>query len=409
MAWASCYTADFQAASTVGAAAGTTAANDRRLLEAVLNAAGVSFVSGTIDVGRPALRIDPSSLATNVGVSLMASASRYAGMMCRFSVPSLAANAQWFRMIASTTTDNILIRVQSSGLIDYSFNGGTSFTSSGVSIVASRTYGIEVFVDWNTGTTHTLKVRLNGVEIINATGGASTVTAAQPVIGSAAVIAQQIDITDIVTYNDVGQYGLMSDWRVYGVEPTSDGTHSMTANDFQDASANNLSNSTTGSWDWVNDAPSAAPTVVDFVQQVVLRTTSYMEWVLNTATIPATSGTPVLVCLAAAMHPVASANANSVAFRLNSGGNVSTEAAIDTSVASNTLEYRKHHYTTEPTSGAAWTLAMVQALRARFGYSGDATPPPALDSIMAFVVVPTSQPARKPAVTSTAVNRSYTW
>ena len=91
----------------------------------------------------------------------------------------------------------------------------------------------------------------------------------------------------------------------------------------------------------------------------------------------------MLVCLAAAMHPVAAATANSVAFRLNSGGNLSSEAAIDTSVASNTLEYRKHHYLTEPSTAASWTTAMVQApLRSRFGYSGDASPPPALDAIM---------------------------
>jgi Holliday junction DNA helicase RuvB len=91
-----------------------------------------------------------------------------------------------------------------------------------------------------------------------------------------------------------------------------------------------------------------------------------MEWQLRA--MPAGYSAPKLVCLAAAMHPVASGNANSVAFRLNSGGNLSTEAVVDTSVASNTLEYRKHHYPTEPGTAATWTAAMVQApLRARFG------------------------------------------
>ncbi len=416
MAWGSAYTPEFRVASIVGAAQmNTTQANDRRLCEVVTGAP--TFVIDAIDTGRYALRCDSTSAAVNIGLSLVAASSRYAGGLCRFKkVSGSAATMGVLLLVASTNTDSIRLRMNATGVLGYSFNNGSTYTDTSTNI-GTGVHTLEAFVDWDVSTTHTLKIRVDGVEIVNTTGGASSVTAStttSPVqFGGSTTVASVNDYADMVTYNDPAQYGTLTDWRVIGLEPTADGTHSMTANDFQDDASTNLSNSTTTSWSKVDDAPSAAPSVTDFVQQVVLRTTSYMEWQLRAMTTGYSA--PVLVCLAAAMHPVAAATANTVAFRLVSGANASTETAIDTSVASNTLEYRKHHYTTEP-GGAAWTGAMVQApLRARFGYSGDATPPPALDSIMAFVVAQTlviatatATSATSATATGTATNHQFT-
>lgn len=409
MSWASCFTPDFRVASIVGAAAGTTAPNDRRLIE---NLTGTpTFVSGSLDAGRYALHIDPSGAATNIGLATMAASPRYSGLIFRFKTPAafVAATTQLCRVVASTAGESVTVRVTSAGLLQFSTNNGSTFTSSGATLAPGTVYALEVFVDWNTGTTHTIKILLNGTEIVNTTGGTAIVTGAVPTIGTNTTTGDAYDYADMATYNDVAQYGVIGpDWRVYGIQPVSDGTHSMTANDFQDDASANLTNATTTSWSKVDDAPTAAPTVTDFVKQVVVRSTSYMEWVL--AQVPSGTGAPLLVCLAAAMHPVGAATANAAQFRLNSGGNLSTEAAIDTSIASNTLEYRKHHYTAEPGSSAAWTLAMVNALRARFGYDGTSiAAPPALDSIMAFVLAPVTQvSATAAAISATSATAAMT-
>lgn len=394
MAWGSCYTPDFRVANTLGSTLMNTAqANDRRLVEGAAAPASLGFNLSAIDTGRYAVRCDSTTGSVNLHLALIAASSRYSGGLCRFQrVSGTAASQVICTCVASTTTDNVKVRVSSGGVLGYSFNNGSTYVDTALN-VNTGVHALEVFVDWDTGTTHTLKIRVDGIEVVSATGGASVVTAATvnaPIqFGGTATTNSVIDFADLVTYNDVAQYGTMNDWRVYGLEPTSDGAHSMTANDFQDDASANLSNSTTTSWSKVDDAPSAAPGVTDFVKQVVLRTTSYMEWVLRTDGIGALALAPVLVCLVAAMHPVASAtNVNQAAFRLNSGGNLSTEAVVDTSLTADTLEYRKHHYLTEPGSGAAWTLNMAKALRARFGYSGDVIPVPACDSIMAFVVCP---------------------
>lgn len=392
MAWGSAYSPDFRAATTTGAALMNTAqANDRRLVEAAAAPSSLAFNVDAIDTGRYAVRCDSTSTPVNISLALVAASSRYAGALCRFARVSGSATSQVLvTIVASTTTDNVRVRIGNTGLLGYSMNNGTSYTDTGTN-VNTGVHQLEVYVDWNVGTTHTLKIRCDNVEIVNTTGGASTVTAsttAAPVQwGGQATTVSVIDFADLVTYNDSAQYGVLTNWRVVGLEPTADGTHSFTDNDFQDAAAANITAANVAAkntWDYVNDAPGAAPDLTAFVQQVVIAATHYMEWQLRA--LPSGYQAPVLVCLAAAVHPVGAATANSSQFRLVSGANASAETAIDASVASNTLEYRKHHYTTEP-GGAAWTLAMVQApLRARFGYSGDATPPPAIDTLMAFVV-----------------------
>lgn len=404
MAWNACYCPDFQAASVVGALAGTTATNDRRLIN---NVSGTpTFVADVIDVGRHAVRCDSGTTATKLGQATMG-ATRYCGGIARFRVQTSAfTNAiELFGVAAGTGTNSVWVRAaQTTGEIQYTFGGSTgAYTGSGVFIAPQSVYQAEMFVDFNTGTTHTLKFRLNGVEILNVTGGTAidTVAASGFYCGANDIATSMIvDYSDMATYNDVAQYATVNDCRVYGLEPISDGTHSMTASDFQDNASTNLSNATTTSWQLIDDAPGRAPDVTDFVQQVVLRATSHMEWNLRALTIPSnlSASAPLLVSLAAAMHPVAAATANTVAFRLNSGGNVSAEAAIDTSVASNTLEFRHHFYNTEPSTAAAWTLAMAAALKAQFGFSSDATPPPALDAIMAFVVVPVTPVAILPDI-----------
>lgn len=388
MSYGSCYTPDFRVASIIGAASGTSATN-RRLVE---NTTGtVSFVQDAIDQGRYALRSSSAS-GQSIALSPVAATPRYSGMLFRWQISAFTANIQFCQLACTTATENVRIRVNSSGQLGYTFNNGTTYATTLYQFTAGVVYRIEVFVDWGTGTSHTLRIRVNGAEVVATSGGSASVTGTNMTFGAiTSTGTSQLDYADLVTYNDAAEYAALNDWRVYGLEPVADGTHSFTDNDFKNASGTNITAANVAAmqtWDMVNDAPGAAPSTSDFVQQAVLRGTSYMEWVLRGDRIPAEAQDPILVCLAAAMHPVGGTTANAAAFRLNSGGNVSAEAAVDTSIASNTLEYRKHAYLTEP-GGAGWTVAKANALRVRWGYDGTSiAAPPALDAAMAFVTCP---------------------
>jgi hypothetical protein len=368
----------------------TAQANDRRLLEWSQTPTSISFVADTIDTGRTSLRLDSTGAQTpQVGLpNLLASGGQVGGFMFRFKVQTLppTTNALFIWMRTSLAAEDIRVRINTTGALTYSRDGGGTYTGLGVTVNVGEVHTIEVMLDCGVSTTHTVKIRVDGVEKVNTTYGANAMTMSAVTNVPLQVQAAQedvIDVADLVSYNSTGEYGMLgSDWRVYGLTPTGDGTHSFTAGDFQDQASANIATNSTTSYQNVDEQP---PSTADFVKQVVSRTAGYLEWTFSS--LP-TSGTPVLVCLAAAVHPVASNLANLSQFRLNSGGNISTEATIDASVATDTLEYRKHHYPFEPVSGAAWSAAKVNALRVRYGFSTDISPPPALDSVMIFAVLP---------------------
>ena len=177
------------------------------------------------------------------------------------------------------------------------------------------------------------------------------------------------------------------------MQPNADGTHSFTTGDFQDNTSTNIATSATNVFSLLNEAP---PNLTAFAKQVVIRSTSYLE--VAFPSLPATVGTPVFVELKAALHPVGSNAANTSMFRLNDGGVEDGIAVADASLTADTLEYHKHGYQVRPNGGGAWDTASVNALRARFGYSTDVTPPPAIDTLFLQALAPiTLTPGRSMA------------
>lgn len=156
----------------------------------------------------------------------------------------------------------------------------------------------------------------------------------------------------------------------------SNGTHSFTANDFQNQASTNLTTASDIAA-LVDDYP---PSLSDFVKQVVIRSTGYAEFTFSD--MPASGiGEAVFVQLGIANHPVGTANANTSIMRLVDGATVTAEALADMTATADTLEYHKHGYSTAPSTSGAWSTSLVNALKARWGFSDDVTPPPALDSI----------------------------
>lgn len=168
------------------------------------------------------------------------------------------------------------------------------------------------------------------------------------------------------------------------LKPAACGTHSFTAGDFQDEASSALGTSETTSYTKLQEVPA---NTTAFVKQVAINASGYLEYTFGSFS-STTLGDPIFVNEVASMHPVAASTANTAAFRLNDGGTITAEAVLDTSVATDTLEFRMHGYAVRPNGSTAWTLPAVNALRARFGYSTDATPPPALDNIYLEVFAP---------------------
>ena len=163
--------------------------------------------------------------------------------------------------------------------------------------------------------------------------------------------------------------------------PNAVGTHNETAGDFtNDTGVPSMWETT--SWSKLDEWP---PNTTDYVRQVVNRTTSYLEYNLESSPAEATAKA---ICIMCASFPIATNTANEAGMRLfdRIGATVTSEAVWDNSVATNTLEYHRHVYPARPGGLGAWTKTSADSIRIRVGYSNDTSPVPAWSALLAEIV-----------------------
>lgn len=373
---------DAQFISSVGGGGATTALTDRKYFD---NVAGTAPTISTTTFlhGTAAMKIDGTvSGNSNVQYTLNNLSTMAAGCWFQIGAGTPSANCRVLRF----TPTNHELAFMSTGTIQLRPAGatGTDLFTPGAGVW----YWISLACD-TSANPHTLSARVYGPSgLLAATDAALTsATAATPqtglTIGSVSGSgAGGVDYyVDSLVVSDASS--LLAPRRVLLLRPTGNGTHSFTANDFQNQASTNLTTASDFSA-LVNKVPPATTT---FAKQVVIRTTGYCE--LTFEDLPTTGiSTPEYVQLVGAFHPVAAQTANTSQMRLNDNGTITAEALIDASVATDTLEYRKHGYQVAPSTSGAWTTNLVNGLKARYGFSDDVTPNPAIDAIYLETVAP---------------------
>lgn len=192
------------------------------------------------------------------------------------------------------------------------------------------------------------------------------------------------------SYNSDSTPGTFIPRRTIPLFPNGDGTHVFTAGDFQDNASAPILVAATTVHNLVDEFP---PGVTDFVKQVVLRTTAKVLIAFDDLPGSGISGTIDAVNLRGAFHPVGGNAPNQSQMHLNDGGTETAEAVFDATTATDTIEYRMHTYNVRPNGGGSFDTASVNALLGGFGYSGDISPPPALDAILLEALVACTQGA----------------
>jgi hypothetical protein len=158
------------------------------------------------------------------------------------------------------------------------------------------------------------------------------------------------------------------------------GTHSFTAGDFQDHTSTNLTVGETASDDYVKELP---PTTTEHVKQVVSRSAGYLEYIYDTT---AAGRIPVGVEQVIAGHNVGT-QSNLQKLQLNDGAAQSDAyAAASLGTSAGTLVTGSKHWTAAPSG--AWTAALADTLRARWGFSTDVATVPALDATWLEIAYP---------------------
>jgi hypothetical protein len=161
--------------------------------------------------------------------------------------------------------------------------------------------------------------------------------------------------------------------------PTSDGTHNVAgAADFRRGdTTTDITNATTTAFQLVDEVPldDATPDADDHIRIVApANVTDYVELVFGPASgFVAITGTINGVEAIGEVFAAGTGLSDEI-IRLNDNGtlNIIYDGTAVAGVTTGT--YKRKHYATAPSTGIAWTAALVNGIRWRYGYATDANP-----------------------------------
>lgn len=259
-----------------------------------------------------------------------------------------------------------------------------------VAVVVNTWYRIDLKVAGLAGTTHTTDWSVDGVA---QTQAARTTTAGVLDTFRIGTATATTAVTATVYYDDVllsatsGDYPLGAGSCV-GLFPSADGTHSFNAaTDFKVNNTTNIAVGATTTWNSINHGVNVT---TPFLAAAGAATGEYLEW-----TFPSLPGTVLTVngLEVVTAHYAAGTLANTQTVRLVDGGTTNDVTADqDFSVTGNVVINSKH-YATAPSSGVAWTITKVNALKMRWASSfvaADISPVPFINAVVLEVDFSTS-------------------
>lgn len=352
------------------------------------DSAGTTTINATAGpTGGPAYVFAAAATVPFLSVEAMPDASTQTNAMfrCKFKVSDATPSANTAIVsIVPNGGSQCRIELTTGGVLRALFGTATA-PQNGPTLSDDTWYELEVQADVSSGT-RSIRWRTADVATNTWTDQTGTTTAVAASTAYAVWFGEvagptsgiTITMTDIVIGFDTDT---SVDWLAAGetrnvgvLRPDSDGTHSFTAGDFKDTAGTNIATNATTAYQLVDDADQTS--LADFIQQAVIRADGYVEVGFGSAS----SVLPLAVGVTSTHHS-SSTSANQMGVRAtDDGGSNVTTLWNANDVSDTTAHWRQAVMTTKP-SGGAWTLAALNALMVRLGYSGDVTDIPYFDSV----------------------------
>lgn len=350
-----------------------------------------AFSTGVVRSGARSVRVNPSASATN----------HYAV----FIDPSVTATTAVSRIAVrfdSLPTVDCFIFASENGVPSINSSGAlfqvsdskiyartTTVTgATGVSVTTGVWYFIDVRIVVDPITSITVDVQVNGTAC-----GQAFDFAALSVIGDlyagvihASTVTADVYFDDLVVSQTSGDYPI-GDGFVHAFVPTSDGTHNVAgAADFRrGTTATDILNATTTAYQLVDEVPldSGTPDTDDYISCFnPPNSTDYVEVKYGAAPSSSTPAEGPRAVEVVYIHHEAGTGFGVSAAKLNDNGTISNVHAAGSVVGGTALRYESKHFATAPSTGVAWTAALFNNLRMRFGFSSDANPDQYFDGTM---------------------------
>jgi hypothetical protein len=250
-------------------------------------------------------------------------------------------------------------------------NGGTAAGSFAVALNTWYYLGMRYDVG---ATTYATDWWVNGAAQTQATLAGQTIgTVGKPRFGQGTAAVTSTTYYDAMAYATCANTdAIWTPGLIRGARIVATGTHNQTAGDLQDDASANLTNGD-GSWAKVDEVPVDGG--ADFIKQVVIRSTSYAEYIYDKV---AGGQTPRAMEQVVAFHNITTA-ANTQKAQLWDGTTAAdTYALVSSGSVAGQIATRSKQWATAPTG--AWTPTLADSCRLRWGFSTDVTDVPALDS-----------------------------
>jgi len=372
------------------------------LVDAVANGAGITFDTTNKRTGAASLKlIESGAAATNIQLG--------------FASTQVLVGSAYFRATAAPSVDSRILRhpgpaesckflLLTTGAIATEFQGSDRIT--GPSIVDGNWHRL----DWRittSGTTHTTEWYVDNVQQTSAqiAGIASNMTDLE--IGSSnATHTATFWVDDLVLSVTSGDYPL-GGHTVLSVFPNADGTHNAGTNIMEDSAGTDIG--VTAAWSLLDEAPPTGGS--DFVRQSAVGASNYAE-VLFTDT----SETEIWGVEAVVIGQNADATLSHSISRILDSANTTLVEVLNGDMGLSNANLHAFRGIVSDPGGGGWTQADFNGLKARIGFSTDATPNIRWASILLQYAVPevggappVGKTKRTRVIRSGAVQRASRW
>lgn len=285
-----------------------------------------------------------------------------------YFTPQVAPTTTNATVMTWLSNNGMRITYRTDGFLSAQAGSGTQALSASAMTIGQK-YRIDMRCDRQGGTAF-VDWKIDGVDQGQATQVVAAADMTSLRIGNDATTTVKYKIEHLAVDGDTNSYPL-GNTTVRYYAPISAGAHSFTTGDFQNEAATNIATSDTASWSRLNEIP---PTSTQFVQQVVIRSTGYVQYGFDVA-----PGPPICVQVVASVHNVGT-QANTQKTVLYDGTSTADSYALQiTGSAAGTLRNIVGFHSAAPSG--AWSKALFDAVKVRWGFSDDVTHVPALDGI----------------------------
>ncbi len=337
--------------------------------------------TSTIRTGLRSLRANPTAQTTAIITPSVLGSSTLISLRCYVYFATLPTSAQgWVSLIKTTQSGGASYNTITQQIVS-AF--GNTLGATGVTVVTGQWYRIDVKID-SSANPHLIDVSVDGVACSQVSFALGTqVNSTLEILGqSISNWTGDVFIDDIVATNNTADYPIGAG-TVRHFVPTSDGTHTATTTTIVKGTiATPVGANVAGSTDvfnWVSGVPllGGASDNTRLVNQQTAGSGLYAEVIFGAAPgVAATTTVPRAVEVITADREASTATCNFIT-KLNDNGTENDVINRGTVAGVVTDRYARKHYALAPTGGA-WTITAGAGnftnIRARFGYSSDATP-----------------------------------